>query len=51
MWDPSGGLYGLYDVWSFGSLFALVSSGLGGGSLIYANVLLPKEELIRRADA
>ena len=43
MWNPSEGLYGLYDVWSFGSLFALVSSGLGGGSLIYANVLLPKD--------
>src|SRR4051794_2211739 len=38
-WDPSHGLYGLFDVWSFSGLAAVVSSGLGGGSLIYANVL------------
>ncbi|HET6945470.1 MAG TPA: GMC family oxidoreductase [Gaiellaceae bacterium] len=42
LWDPSQGRYGLYDLWSFGGLGALVSSGLGGGSLIYANVILPK---------
>jgi cholesterol oxidase len=42
-WDPSEGQYGLYNVWSFPSFGALVSSGLGGGSLIYANVLLRKE--------
>jgi cholesterol oxidase len=44
MWDPSEGLHGLFDVWSFRGLDALVSSGLGGGSLIYANVLLRKDE-------
>jgi cholesterol oxidase len=44
LWDPSEGLYGLYDLWSFRGLEALVSSGLGGGSLIYANVLLRKDE-------
>ena len=43
-WDPSAGLYGLFNVWSFRHLEALVSSGLGGGSLIYANVLLRKDE-------
>jgi cholesterol oxidase len=43
-WDPSEGLYGMYDVWSFSGLESLVSSGLGGGSLIYANVLLRKDE-------
>ena len=43
-WDPSKGLHGLFDVWSFKGLGALVSSGLGGGSLIYANVLLRKPE-------
>jgi cholesterol oxidase len=43
-WDPSEGLYGMYDVWSFRGLESLVSSGLGGGSLIYANVLLRKDE-------
>src|SRR6266545_807302 len=41
-WSPDAGLYGLYDVWSFKRTAALVSSGLGGGSLIYANVLLRK---------
>ncbi|GII80321.1 hypothetical protein Sru01_53030 [Sphaerisporangium rufum] len=43
-WDPRAGLYGLYDVWSFGGCDSVVSSGLGGGSLIYANVLLRKDE-------
>ncbi len=43
-WDPSEGLHGLFDVWSFHKTDAVVSSGLGGGSLIYANVLLRKPE-------
>jgi cholesterol oxidase len=43
-WDPSEGYHGLYDLWSFQGIEALVSSGLGGGSLIYANVLLRKDE-------
>ncbi|MGH2847261.1 MAG: GMC oxidoreductase [Thermoleophilaceae bacterium] len=43
-WDPVRGLFGLFDLWSFRGLNALVSSGLGGGSLIYANVLLRKDE-------
>ncbi|MFF9646389.1 GMC family oxidoreductase [Kitasatospora aureofaciens] len=43
-WDPGRGLYGLFDVWSFRGLEGVVSSGLGGGSLIYANVLLRKDE-------
>jgi cholesterol oxidase len=43
-WDPTQGLFGLFDLWSFRGLDALVSSGLGGGSLIYANVLLRKDE-------
>ena len=43
-WDPSGGLYGLFDAWTFRGLEGIVSSGLGGGSLIYANVLLRKDE-------
>jgi cholesterol oxidase len=42
-WDPSEGLYGLFDLWSFRGLEAVVGSGLGGGSLIYANVLLRKD--------
>ncbi|ACY97563.1 MULTISPECIES: GMC oxidoreductase [Thermomonospora] len=43
-WDPREGLYGMYDVWSFAGCDSVVSSGLGGGSLIYANVLLRKDE-------
>src|SRR5258708_5197877 len=43
-WDPSEGFYGLYNAWSFQRLMAVVSSGLGGGSLIYSNVLLRKDE-------
>ena len=43
-WDPSRGLHGMFNLWSFRGMEALVSSGLGGGSLIYANVLLRKDE-------
>jgi cholesterol oxidase len=43
-WDPSEGGHGLFNFWSFRRLEALVSSGVGGGSLIYSNVLLPMEE-------
>jgi cholesterol oxidase len=43
-WDPSEGLQGMFDFWSFKGIEALVSSGLGGGSLIYANVMLRKDE-------
>jgi cholesterol oxidase len=43
-WRPRDGLHGLWDLWSFPGLGAIVSSGLGGGSLIYANVALRKDE-------
>ena len=43
-WDPPRGYQGLFDVWTFRGLEALCASGLGGGSLIYANVLLRKDE-------
>jgi cholesterol oxidase len=43
-WDPDEGLHGIYDVWSFTGCDSVVASGLGGGSLIYANVLLRKDE-------
>ena len=43
-WSPARGTYGMFDVWSFRGLEGLVSSGLGGGSLIYANVILRKDE-------
>lgn len=42
-WSPSDGLYGMFDAWSFTGLDAVISSGLGGGSLIYANVMLRKD--------
>jgi cholesterol oxidase len=42
-WRPGSGLFGLWDMWSFTGLGAIVSSGLGGGSLIYANVALRKD--------
>lgn len=43
-WDPSEGLHGMFNIWSFDKLGAVVCSGLGGGSLIYANVLIRKDE-------
>jgi cholesterol oxidase len=50
-WDPTAGLHGLFEMWSFSKVRALVASGLGGGSLIYANVLLRKPEATFAADA
>ena len=43
-WEPGEGRHGLFDIWSFEGIDGVVSSGLGGGSLIYANVLLRKDE-------
>lgn len=43
-WAPKNNLYGMFQFWQFKRLFALVASGLGGGSLIYANVLIRKDE-------
>src|SRR4051794_31090524 len=43
-WDPPPGLVGMYHYWSFRGIDALVSAGLGGGSLIYANVFIRKDE-------
>ena len=43
-WAPEKGLHGLFDVKSFRKLDAVVASGLGGGSLLYANVLVRKDE-------
>ena len=34
----------MFDIWSFSGIEAIVCSGLGGGSLIYANVLLRKDK-------
>jgi cholesterol oxidase len=43
-WDPPRNLLGMYHYWSFHGIDALMASGLGGGSLIYANVMLRKDE-------
>jgi cholesterol oxidase len=43
-WDPSAGLHGLFEVLAFKHTLAIVASGLGGGSLIYANVLIEAPE-------
>lgn len=43
-WEPKDELFGLFDIRSFRKIEAIVSAGLGGGSLIYANVLLRKDE-------
>jgi cholesterol oxidase len=42
-WDPSKGLHGVFDVWSFRGLGGVVASGLGGGSLLWSNVVLRKD--------
>ena len=44
LWDPADGRHGMFDLWEFDGLDAVCASGLGGGSLIYANVLLRKDE-------
>ena len=43
-WDPARGRYGMFNVWRFSHCDSVVSSGLGGGSLINANVLMRKDE-------
>lgn len=44
-WEPSRALYGLFDIRSFRSrLWAVLASGLGGGSLIFASTLHRKDE-------
>lgn len=43
-WAPEAGLFGMFDIWHFDHIDAVISSGLGGGSLIYANVMLPMDE-------
>jgi len=43
-WNPSEGGHGLFQAWAFRGIDSVVSAGLGGGSLIYANVLLRKDE-------
>ncbi|MCO1658415.1 GMC oxidoreductase [Pseudonocardia humida] len=49
-WDPEAGLFGLFQLWSFRRMDAVVASGVGGGSLIYANVAMrmPEEWFARQ---
>ncbi|WP_242902801.1 GMC family oxidoreductase [Actinomadura terrae] len=43
-WEPDARQYGLFDIWTFDGGDSVVSAGLGGGSLISANVLMRKDE-------
>ena len=43
LWAPRQGRHGLFEYHNFKGLDALTASGLGGGSLIYANVMLRKD--------
>jgi cholesterol oxidase len=43
-WDPRSARFGLYDLRSFRGLNAVLAAGVGGGSLIYSNVLLKKPD-------
>src|SRR5262245_65461628 len=42
-WDPSKGMHGMFDLWSFSDVDAVVSAGLGGSLLICGNVWTLKE--------
>jgi cholesterol oxidase len=50
LWDPRRGRHGLFEYQRFKGIDALTASGLGGGSLIYANVMLPKPPATFAAD-
>ncbi len=43
VFDPSRGRLGLFNLWSFRNIDVLTAAGVGGGSLVYANVLLRKD--------
>jgi cholesterol oxidase len=43
LWDPSEGLHGIFNIWEFRGLGGIVASGLGGGSLLYSNILIRKD--------
>jgi cholesterol oxidase len=50
LWAPRQGRHGLFEYHHFKGLDALTASGLGGGSLIYANVMLRKDPETFAAD-
>jgi cholesterol oxidase len=39
-------LHGMFDIRNYGHIDAVVAAGLGGGSLIYANVFLPPPDVV-----
>jgi cholesterol oxidase len=46
---PKDDLHGMFDIRSFGHMDAVLCAGLGGGSLIYANVFMePPDEVFRQ---
>lgn len=48
-WQPKDGDLGLFDIWSFRGCEAVVSAGLGGGSLLYSNATVaPPAEWLQR---
>jgi cholesterol oxidase len=50
LWAPRQGHHGLYEDHHFKGLDSVTASGLGGGSLIYANVMLRKDPKTFAAD-
>jgi cholesterol oxidase len=50
LWEPRRGRHGLFEYQHFAGIDALTASGLGGGSLIYANVMLRKDPATFAAD-
>ena len=50
LWAPRRGVHGLFEYHHFKGLDSLTASGLGGGSLIYANVMLRKDPETFAAD-
>ncbi|HEY7618793.1 MAG TPA: FAD-dependent oxidoreductase [Solirubrobacteraceae bacterium] len=50
LWAPRQGRHGLFEYHHFKGLDSVTASGLGGGSLIYANVMLRKDPATFAAD-
>ena len=50
LWAPRHGRHGLFEYHHFKGLDSVTASGLGGGSLIYANVMLRKDPETFAAD-
>jgi len=50
LWAPRQGSHGLFEYHHFRGLDSLTASGVGGGSLIYANVMLRKDPSTFAAD-